>query len=388
MKKTFSEAQSPRLKIAVDIRNKVEEGIYKADEKLPTEHVLTSIYGASRPTVRAALELLENEGIIFKNASRARIVQPGFSKQSGAKTLLQRTIVVVSNTDELSANHVEPGWQDQLVKGVKDTIASLGLHMLTLAPDSVEPSMVEEFSVNNIYGMIFLHPPNRGGKDLQLAKALMEQNIPVVFYSDSDKYSSFDTVFSDHENGSYQLTKYLIEQGYKSILRIFPQEITPKELPHWLEMRQAGFEKAMNEANLPVLPLFCFKASGKEPGTQEDFDFFAHAFAGYILKQFQEFPEIDAIITPSDGINFQTAAACRILGKEPGKDIAIVGYDNYWAGCGERRFEKYIPPVTVDKQNFLIGGALVNTIDGRRNDKTSEKVSHTLLKPKLVQVKE
>jgi DNA-binding LacI/PurR family transcriptional regulator len=62
----------------------------------------------------------------------------------------------------------------------------------------------------------------------------------------------------------------------------------------------------------------------------------------------------------SDGLVFDVAAACRLLGKDPDRDVCIVGYDNYWMGSSERRFESFTPAATVDKNLGEVGRALVS----------------------------
>lgn len=46
----------------------IKNGVYKPKELLPTENELIERYGVSRVTVRKAMDMLLNEGIIGKNA--------------------------------------------------------------------------------------------------------------------------------------------------------------------------------------------------------------------------------------------------------------------------------------------------------------------------------
>ncbi|WP_203633016.1 GntR family transcriptional regulator [Lacticaseibacillus suibinensis] len=48
-----------------DLKEKIMDGIYKGDSKLPTEQELISYYAASRNTVRNVLKELEIEGLIY-----------------------------------------------------------------------------------------------------------------------------------------------------------------------------------------------------------------------------------------------------------------------------------------------------------------------------------
>lgn len=61
--------------IADDIRQQIRAGVLEADGLLPSEPRLAQRYGASVPTVREALELLRNEGLIEKRHGRGNIVR-------------------------------------------------------------------------------------------------------------------------------------------------------------------------------------------------------------------------------------------------------------------------------------------------------------------------
>lgn len=53
-----------------DIRSKIEVGMWPRGSRLPPEYELTKQYGVSRATVRRALEILSQEGIIHKSQGR------------------------------------------------------------------------------------------------------------------------------------------------------------------------------------------------------------------------------------------------------------------------------------------------------------------------------
>ncbi len=57
--------------------------------------------------------------------------------------------------------------------------------------------------------------------------------------------------------------------------------------------------------------------------------------------------------------------ACRLLGKEPNKEVFIVGYDHYWEDLLERRLEPTAPMTTVDKRNHVLGSELVRLLQER-----------------------
>lgn len=60
--------------IAQDLAAKIHHDLYKAGDFLPSEHQLTSLYGASRETVRNALCQLNEFGLIHKIKGKGSIV--------------------------------------------------------------------------------------------------------------------------------------------------------------------------------------------------------------------------------------------------------------------------------------------------------------------------
>lgn len=64
------------------IREKIESGQYKVDEKLPSENEFTQKFDVSRVTVRRALQTLENEQLIYRCQGLGSFVQDHRSHQS------------------------------------------------------------------------------------------------------------------------------------------------------------------------------------------------------------------------------------------------------------------------------------------------------------------
>jgi len=69
-------AQTPIThQIPDDLRDKIEAGTYGPGALLPSEPELANRYGVSRQTARAALKVLEQEGLIVVHSTRGRTVR-------------------------------------------------------------------------------------------------------------------------------------------------------------------------------------------------------------------------------------------------------------------------------------------------------------------------
>jgi DNA-binding FadR family transcriptional regulator len=61
--------------ITTILRERIEDGVWRTDESLPTERVLAEEFGVARNTVRSALQTLENEDLISREVGRGTIVK-------------------------------------------------------------------------------------------------------------------------------------------------------------------------------------------------------------------------------------------------------------------------------------------------------------------------
>lgn len=62
------------ITIYEQLKQRIHEGEYTYGQQLPSEHELLTLYGASRETVRKALDLLANDGMIQKIRGKGSIV--------------------------------------------------------------------------------------------------------------------------------------------------------------------------------------------------------------------------------------------------------------------------------------------------------------------------
>ncbi|QHA91396.1 trehalose operon repressor [Bacillus sp. N1-1] len=66
--------QTKYQQIYNDLSENIRNGTYKPNSKLPSEHDLAEIYGTSRETIRKALNLLSQNGMIQKIKARGSVV--------------------------------------------------------------------------------------------------------------------------------------------------------------------------------------------------------------------------------------------------------------------------------------------------------------------------
>ena len=63
------------VRIANDMKEKIESGVYKPNDQLPFEAEMCDHYGVSRITVKKAMDLLVNEGLVVKRRGAGTFVK-------------------------------------------------------------------------------------------------------------------------------------------------------------------------------------------------------------------------------------------------------------------------------------------------------------------------
>ena len=85
--------------VAAELREAIEDGLYKVDDTLPTEAQLSEEFSISRHTAREALRLLTNDGLIVRRqGSGSRVI---------ASRPLLRYVVVLNDESEI-LQYTEP----------------------------------------------------------------------------------------------------------------------------------------------------------------------------------------------------------------------------------------------------------------------------------------
>lgn len=361
---------SPRNRARQTLRQWIDRGVLRGGQPLPSERALGKQLGVSQTVVRNVLrELVEDALIVDEGTGRRSVrVESDITKASSVD-ILRSTIVLLTPFGEPSKDHKEPGWVEHRSMGALAGSQMTGRDVMVIHPDRLAAGGVGRLLKLPPMGVIVPEPERAlPGQDLKLHR-LAAAGIPVVVYGDWPDLTDFDRVLPDHEGGTYELTRWVIAQGRRRIVNLTGNTTDT----YWYQNRMRGYERAMLEAGLqPLSPeLFTGLDSvlpddrGPRWSTRVKFDIERHQLAGHIAQLLCGSDPVDAIMLGNDGQAIVAAAALRLLGREPGKDVLLVGYDNMWAGCIELRWEPGVPAATVDKCNSQIGRELVRLLMDR-----------------------
>ena len=381
-------SNSPRTRAVRSLKQWVSDGRLTAGERLPPEIRLAAKLSVSRSTMRLALSDLEKEGVISAD-KRRRIVLDRIKPE---KTFLSDAVALITDSpDHFQRGRMHGTWHSNFIHtGAVDAIRAAGYDVLNIHPSRIAGDMIQRLISQQPRGVIIMRDVLETPSGQHLPQALQEGNVLFVVFGDlgrsrdARKVASFDTVTSDHECGSYELTKWLISQGRRRILRLWHTQWSgPEEKREWLHQRDLGYERAMGEAGLKTLPaLEIYGSRGSD--SQEFFQQGARLLAGYLIEYLTMDEPIDAIMAINDSSVPPIAGALKIHGREPNKDILIVGYDNMWQDMAVSRWDPTQPAATVDKRNLEIGSELMRLLQERIEGTLPPQGQHRVIKPDLV----
>lgn len=337
----------------------------KPGDRLPAETALGKRFSVSRTTVRRALAALCTEGFLRNERNRGCIVHgkaPAGGQPDSTGELLARTVVVLSDIPDAT----EPGSASGILQGLTDEALRFGITVLC-APMASGTAAGNPLLYGRAHpaGLIVIGWKHRAPDSRTRIAELSKAGVPVAAYGMDDcpeAVNRYDRVRSDHESGVEELVRHLHGLGCCTIQRLW---LSPEQAP-WIAAHNRGFERAATALGLPMRPAFQMQdIPFRETGNAECFRSRVRAFTGNLAECFARQGRPDALMLETDSDLYPAAAACRLLGLTPGRDIRLTGYDNYWLHAFERTLEPCHATATVDKNNSRIGAELLRTLHAR-----------------------
>lgn len=371
--------QSPRARAVAALRDDILLGRIRPGERLPAEETLASQLSVSRGTLRLALAGLEEEGLVRRRRNQGCIVSPSASSSG----LMASTVVLLSNVPEADTppGHVHGSKLHAINSGVFAAVTSAGLSFMSIYGEPYGEDVANRLLADRPYAILINGLAwERSSQAQRFVARLVDAGLPVVIQTGDPIFAMADRIASDHEGGAYAVTRWLAAQGRQRILRFWPGA------DDWfIKAHDRGYERAIAEAQLASLPpLIIPGIIERQPGDRANFELRTRQIVGFLMEHLAGSNPVDAIMVVNDGYAFLAAAACRLLGKVPNRDVLIAGYDNMWHDMPERQWEPAAPVVSVDKQNQRIGEELVRLMQDRLSGTLPPERQYRMVPQKLV----
>jgi len=282
----------------------IEQGVFKQNDKIPTEEELVKITGLARATVRQAIQNLTNMGYLERKRRLGTFVIHDSTDTE------KRTIIGLLVPD------IRYGYTPELARGVEDE-AARNKHSLILC-NTDDLYVKAEFHANRLLenevsGVIFVPTAGSNEQNRKIVEKFTRKNIPVVLADRTIPDLDVDFITTNNFDGAYELTHYLIKKGHKKIA------ITLSTLFSTERQRLEGYKKALTDHQIEFDPSLVVADTG--PFIQNRYFKYAHD----LLKQKNAFT---AVFAGHDRIALIFYSVAHDLGLSIPDDISIVGYDD------------------------------------------------------------
>ncbi|MDO5400943.1 MAG: GntR family transcriptional regulator [Eubacteriales bacterium] len=277
--------------------------------RLPTERELSERYHMSRQTVRHALELLAQEGLIQKRQGSGAYIT---GRQSPAA---MEIAVITTFVDE----YIFPSLLHDMESVLQHHGYRLRVHV-TLNQVSAEREILRSLLERPVGGILVegsktaLPTPNA-----DLYQKLHRMHIPIVFFQGSyGSLSHIPAVTDDNYAGGCRLAQYLMEKGHRAIGGIFKSD--DAQGPE----RYSGAVCALRDAGLPLPDhRICWYDTDQRRQIVDEKN--TALLAGFLS---QRLAGVTGIICYNDEIAFHLIQVLLAQGLRVPRDVAVVSFDN------------------------------------------------------------
>jgi len=370
--------RSSRANVVAKLRKLIATGYFLDGSPLPAERLLSNELMAARGTVRSALTILEEQGLLQRGPGRIRYVRCIRGQRVG---ILNRTIAVITRISLLDHNRITPtSEQRQLHDTFLSCLDERGFAALFVGYQRWLETKGRDLIRIKPAGVAVICDATWDENEIACLHLMRNEGIPFVVFGNAPALHAFDRISPDHASGSRDVTQWLISQGCRRILRFWVGH------KWWLDERDAGYKQAITEAGLEeITPLRipCLPETGND---REAFTQRMRIVAGFLPEYLTDSQPIDGLLVTTDGYAYIMAAALRLFGKVPNRDIWIGGYDHYWWPSPDAEFEPCGAAVTIDKRYDRIAAAMIDLLQERMDGRLPMSPQLRLVKGDLIEL--
>ena len=340
--------QPKYLMVAETLRREIAEGVFQDGDKLMTEETMRMRFDVSRQTVRQAIALLEEDGLVDRQRGSGTYVRHGRRKQIGK---LQIGVVTTYITDYIFPDIVR-GMEEVLSRG--DAVMTLSA---TYNSPEAERRILERMTEGQVDGVIVegvrtARPTANGDCFLRLA----ERNIPVLqingYYRE---LQGVPYVAMDDAGGGRMAAAEIVRRGYRRPAALFKTDDL-----QGLE-RFRGLREALAEAGteMPEERILCFD-------TERRMDLY-ETRAGRDFADMLAAGRADCVVCYNDVFAVNLIGRLEQRGVRMPEDLGVISFDNSSFATVTR------PQLTTlnhprEKLGALAAEKMLRMIDGRKED--------------------
>ena len=206
----FTVADQPKyLQVADVLRKEIAEGVFRDGQTLMTEEELRFRFNVSRQTIRQAIALLEEDGLVDRRRGSGTYVR------HGPRRRMQGTVHVGVITSYIT-DYIFPS----IVSGIESVLSENGVVMnlsATYNDSRTERSILERMLDGQVDGLIVEGVQTaRETENEDLYRRLAERNIPVLFMNAYyPGMTNVPHVVMDDYGGGRTAAREVLSRGYR-----------------------------------------------------------------------------------------------------------------------------------------------------------------------------
>jgi DNA-binding LacI/PurR family transcriptional regulator len=352
-------SNAPRARAMRSLKQWIEEGVLPHGQPLPTEQALAQKLQVSRGTLRTALDMLSEEGLIRTHGRLRLVVAP---EKNGQASIHTHGVILPAGHGNSSIQHDTPVAVDTVAhfqQAAKQPIRIGILGVWTGQPHqyvwnnvamrAMETVASEQANITLCYFNRFqgIDKPRRS--ILEGVTALSAQGVErfvvlfrttpaeiealgsildfgktplVCIQDDSPQPLPICQVSYDIEHSGFQAGTHLLNRGWRSLVMLAPFDAI------WVWQRLRGVESSIRVQGLqPSEVLTVWPGSGQVP-LEDVKDSYQECGRKVAREMLKNLPRPCGIIAPNDMTAYGVMDAAREMGLTPGVDFGIVGFDD------------------------------------------------------------
>jgi GntR family transcriptional regulator, arabinose operon transcriptional repressor len=333
--------------LAETLKRSIRDSHLQPGAQIPTEFSLAKKYSISRGTVRQALTLLQEEGLIQRIPGRGTFLR---NPQSTHRSEPQRRIGVIipAVDDQLSLN---------ILAGVESVAKYHGCQVVFNHSNECleqEKEDIAHMRSDQVEGIIIF--PLSNEEHDEAIWELYREKFPFVLVDRFFPNLDCDYVIADNVNGGFRATEHLILLGHKAISFIHRPEADFRTTT--VRDRYLGYRKALEKYQIDYQEnwLVLIKETSQDINSGSQL----LPFISY-LQQADRTPAVFAV---NDVTAISIIAAAGRLGIKIPEELAVVGFDNLKIATQIEH-----PLTTIHQERFEMGvraaHLLLERIEGR-----------------------
>lgn len=348
---SFHKSQTLFRSVASQLRDRIDAGEWPFGGRLPTEAELSKAYSVGINTVRRAVELLVDEGVVTRRQGSGTYVAV---RRHGNGSQFVGVIVP-------STSYYFPS----VIAGIERVTGAAGARLM-LASSDYDPALelvrIRELIESGASGLLIAPTLHLGDptdqleaiRSLPVPTMLLERRPPSPAPDDTLSYICTDVV-----GGGYSAVRHLVEQGRRRIGFLGRSDTATADQVY------EGYRRAISDLGLDQVPSAVVRAPAWPAAALE-------AYAHIARDE-----RLDAVFCLGDREATGLLPRLRSAGIRVPADLAVVAYDDEVADVAE------VPLSAVSPPKFEVGRLAAATLLRQIALNETRHAVRTLLQPSI-----